>query len=161
MPYDGSRGRRRTYWEIPPLLFSAEAMMSRRLLLPAILLGLLAPSIGTAQSYITTTAHRVPFERIDSLRKLLKETQPVVAEAKRRGGVLDDVWLIHAWGGEYNVVQMTTWKSWAAIEDSTLGFGAAERKVYPDSVARKKIDDRFNWVFQGVPHVDNIYQKVE
>jgi len=56
---------------------------------------------------------------------------------------------------------MTTWKSWAAIEDTTQGFGAAERKVYPDSVARKKMDDRFNWVFQGVPHVDNIYRKVE
>ena len=61
----------------------------------------------------------------------------------------------------YNVVEMTTWKSWAAIEDTTLGINAAERKVYPDSVARKKIDDRFGWVFQGVPHADNIYQKVE
>lgn len=135
--------------------------MARQLLLPALVLSLLAPPIGAAQSYITTTAHRVPFERIDSLRKLLKVAQPVTVEAKRRGGVLDDVWLIHAWGGEYNVVEMTTWKSWAAIEDSTLGFGAAERKVYPDSIARKKIDDGFNWVFQGVPHVDNIYQKVQ
>src|SRR5882724_12013349 len=104
--------------------------MARQLLLPAFLLGLHMPSIGTAQSYVTTTAHRVPFERVDSLRKLIKETQPVVAEAKRRGGILDDVWLIHAWGGEYNVVEMTTWKSWAAIEDTTLGFGPAQRKVY-------------------------------
>ena len=135
--------------------------MSRRLLFPSLLFAFLAPSIAAAQSYVTTTAHRIPFERVDSLRKLLKETQAVATEAKRRGGVLDDVWLIHAWGGEYNVVQMTTWKSWAAIADTTLGFDAAERKVYPDSVARKKIDDRFGWVFQGVPHVDNIYQKVE
>jgi hypothetical protein len=135
--------------------------MSRHLILPALLLSLLTPSIGAAQSYVTTTAHRVPFDRVDSLRKLLKETRPVLAEAKRLGGVLDDIWLIHAWGGEYNVVNMTTWKSWAAIEDTTLGFGAATRKVYPDSVARKKINDRFNWVFQGVSHVDNIYQKVE
>jgi hypothetical protein len=135
--------------------------MSRRLLLPALLLAILAPSIGAAQSYVTTTAHRVPFDRVDSLRKLIKETQPVLAEAKRRGGILDDVWLIHAWGGEYNVVEMTTWKSWAAIEDTTQGFDAASRKVYPDSAARKKIDARFNWVFQGVPHVDNIYRKVE
>jgi hypothetical protein len=135
--------------------------MLHQLLLPALLLSLLTPSIGTAQSYITATSHRVPFERVDSLRKLLKETQPITAEAKRRGGILDDVWLVHAWGGEYNVVQMTTWKSWAAIGDTTLGFDAATRKVYPDSVARKKINDRFNWVFQGVPHVDNIYQKLE
>ena len=135
--------------------------MSRRFLLSTVLFALLAPSIAAAQSYVTTTAHRVPFDRVDSLRKLLKETQAVVTEAKRRGGILDYVWLVHAWGGEYNVVEMTTWKSWAAIEDTTLGFNAAARKVYPDSVARKKIDDRFAWVFQGVSHVDNIYQKVE
>jgi hypothetical protein len=135
--------------------------MTSRLVLPALLLSLLTPSIGAAQSYVTTTAHRVPFDRVDSLRKLLKETQPVLAEAKRRGGILEDLWLIHAWGGEYNVVQATTWKSWAAIMDTTLGISAATRKVYPDSVARKKINDRFNWVFQGVPHVDNIYQKLE
>jgi hypothetical protein len=135
--------------------------MSPRLPFSVLLLFLLMPTVGAAQSYVTTTAHRVPFERVDSLRKLLKETQPILAEAKRRGGILDDQWLIHAWGGEYNVVEMTTWKSWAAIEDTTLGFDAATKKVYPDSVARKKINDRFNWVFQGVPHVDNIYQKVE
>jgi hypothetical protein len=135
--------------------------MWRHVLRSAVLLSLIAPTIGAAQSYITTTAHRVPFDRIDSLRKLLKETKPVLAEAKRRGGILDDVWLVHAWGGEYNVVEMTTWKSWAAIEDTTLGFDAASKKIYPDSVARKRINDRFNWVFQGVPHVDNIYQKIE
>ena len=135
--------------------------MSYRLLLPALLVSLLAPATVGAQSYVTTTSHRVPFERIDSLRLLLKETKPVTAEAKRRGGILDDVWLVHAWGGEYSVVQMTTWKSWAAIGDTALGFGAATRKVYPDSVARKKINDRFNWVFEGVSHVDNIYQKIE
>jgi hypothetical protein len=133
--------------------------MWRHVLRSAVVLSLITPTIGAAQSYITTTAHRVPFDRIDSLRKLLKETKPVLVEAKRRGGILDDVWLVHAWGGEYNVMEMTTWKSWAAIEDTTLGFDAASKKVYPDSVARKKINDRFNWVFQGVPHVDNIYQK--
>jgi hypothetical protein len=42
-----------------------------------------------------------------------------------------------------------------------VGFNAATRKAYPDSVARKKINDRFDWVFEGVPHIDNIYQKVE
>jgi hypothetical protein len=135
--------------------------MWRHTVLPALLLSVLTPSIGAAQSYVTTTAHRMPFERVDSLRKLLKETRPVLAEAKRLGGILDDVWLIHAWGGEHNVVQMTTWKSWAASTDTTVGFAAATRKAYPDSVARKKIDDRFDWVFQGVSHIDNIYQKVE
>jgi hypothetical protein len=135
--------------------------MSRYLILPALLLSLLTPSIAAAQSYVTTTAHRMPFDRVDSLRKLLKETRAVTTEAKRLGGILDDMWLIHAWGGEHSVVQVTTWKSWAAITDTARGFNAATRKVYPDSVARKKINDRFNWVFEGVSHVDNIYQKAE
>lgn len=136
-------------------------LMRSNLLFPVVLLSLLAPSVGVAQTYVTTTEHRVPFERVDSLRKLIKETQPVLAEVKRRGGILDDVWLIHAWAGEYSVVEIVTYKSWAAIEDTTLGFAAAQRKVIPDSVARKKVNDRFNWVFQGVPHTDNIYIKVE
>jgi hypothetical protein len=135
--------------------------MLRRYVLPALLLSLLTPAVGAAQSFVTTTAHRVPFERLDSLRKLLKETRPVLTEAKRLGGILDDVWLIHSWGGEYTAVQITTWKSWAAITDTTTGFDAATRRAYPDSVARKKINDRFTRVFDGVLHVDNIYQKVE
>jgi hypothetical protein len=69
---------------------------------------LLAPSIGASQRYVTTTAHRVPFERTDSLRKLLEETRPVVAEATRRGGILDDVWLIHAWGGQHSSASRMT-----------------------------------------------------
>jgi hypothetical protein len=128
---------------------------------PALLLSLLTPSTGAAQTYVTTTAWRVPFERIDSLQQLLKETRPVLAEAKRLGGIVDNVWLIHAWGGEYTAVNMTTWKSWAAITDTTVGFEAATRRAIPDSVARKKIDDRFARVFQGLTHLDNIYVKAE
>jgi hypothetical protein len=74
---------------------------------------------------------------------------------------LNNVWLIHAWGGEHNVLNITTWKSWAAMEDTALGFGAATREVYPDSVQRKRINNAFQWVFEGQPHVDNIYRKVE
>ena len=119
------------------------------------------PTTAHAQSYVSTTAWRVPFNRIDSLQKLLKATKAVSIEAKRRGGILDDMWLIHAWGNEYSAVQVTTWKSWAAIEDTTLGFDAAARKIYPDSLQRKRIQDGYNWVFEGLTHVDNIYRKVE
>jgi hypothetical protein len=135
--------------------------MSPQLLLAAILLFLLTPSIAAGQTYVTIAEHRVPFERVDTLQQLLKESRPVVAEAKRAGGIIDDVWLIHRWAGEYNVVNITTYKSWAAIEDTTLGLGAAQRKVFPHSAARKKINDRFTWVFKGVSHRDNIYVKAE
>ena len=135
--------------------------MPRDLLLPGLFLFLLTPSIAAAQTYVTIAEHRVPFERVDTLQQLLKESRPVLAEAKRNGGIVDDVWLIHRWAGEYNVVNITTYKSWAAIEDTTLGLGAAQRKVFPDSVARKKLNDRFTWVFEGVSHRDNIYVKAE
>jgi hypothetical protein len=128
---------------------------------PALVVSLLTPSVGAAQTYVTTTAWRVPFERMDSLQQLLKETRRVQAEAKKLGGIVDNVWLIHAWGGDYTAVNMTTWKSWAAITDTTTGFDAATRKVFPDSAARKKINDRFAWVFQGLTHQDNIYVKAE
>jgi hypothetical protein len=120
-----------------------------------------SPTNAHAQNYVSTTAWRVAFSRIDSLQKLLKATKAVEVEAKRRGGVLDHMWLIHAWGNEYTAVEVTTWKSWAAIEDTTLGFTAAERKVYPDSLQRKRFDDGFNWVFEGLTHQDNIYRKAE
>jgi hypothetical protein len=120
-----------------------------------------SPTTADAQSYVSTTAWRIPFSRIDSLKKLIKTTKAVEVEAKRRGGILDHMWLIHAWGNEYTAVEVTTWKSWAAIEDTTLDIGAAERKVYPDSLQRKRIDDGFNWVIEGLSHEDNIYRKAE
>ena len=141
--------------------YSPEVLCTRQLLLPGILLFLLTPSIAAGQTYVTIAEHRVPFERMDTLQQLLKETRPVLAEVKRKGGIVDDVWLIHKWAGEYNAVNITTYKSWAAIEDTTLGYGPALRKVFPDSVARKKLTDRINWVFEGVSHRDNIYVKAE
>ena len=138
--------------------------MSKRPLGTGIALALLVAAgleAAEAQQYISTTSYRVPFNRIDSLQKLLKATKAVEQEAKRRGGVVDNLWLIHVWGGEENVLNITTWKNWAAMADTALGFGAATRKVYPDSTQRKRINDGFLWVFEAQPHVDNIYQKVE
>jgi hypothetical protein len=138
--------------------------MSKRALVTGISLAMLIAGGfkgAEAQQYVSTTAFRVPFNRLDSLQKLLKATQAVTQEAKRRGGVVDNVWLIHAWGGEQNVLQITTWKNWAAMADTALGFGAATRKVYPDSTQRKRINDAFLWVFEAQPHVDNIYLKAE
>ena len=45
--------------------------------------------------------------------------------------------------------------------DSTLSIDAAFRKVYADSSARKRMEDRFNWVFNGVSHADNIYRRLD
>ena len=138
--------------------------MSKRPLGTGIALALLVAAglqTAEAQQYISTTSYRVPFNRLDSLQKLLKATKAVEQEAKRRGGVVDNLWLIHAWGGEENVLNITTWKNWGAMADTALGFSAATRKVYPDSTQRKRINDGFLWVFEAQPHVDNIYQKVE
>ncbi len=113
-----------------------------------------------AQTYVTTTAHRLPPERLDSLRALIQVGKPAVEAAKRRGGIADVYWLIHAWGGEYNAIEVITWTSWAAVGDPTLNVEGSYPTVYPDPEQRKRVEAAWSWVFAGVHHEDNIYFKV-
>ena len=41
----------------------------------------------------------------------------MLTEARRLGGIVDDAWLIHSWGGEYTVLQMTN------LEVMGCGYG--------------------------------------
>lgn len=122
-------------------------------------LALLARGVA-AQTYVTTTAHRVPPERLDSLRALIAAEKPAVEAAKKRGGIADVYWLIHAWGGEYNAVEVITWTSWAAVGDPSLNVEGSYPVVYPDPAVRKRVEAAWAWVFAGVHHEDNIYYKV-
>lgn len=121
-------------------------------------LTVLAPA-ARAQAYVTTTAHRIPPERLDSLKALIRASQPAVEEAKRRGGIVEVHWLIHEWGGEYNAIEVITWSSWAAIGNPALNVEGSYPTLYPDPAVRKRIEDAWAWVFQGVHHEDGIYRK--
>jgi len=102
---------------------------------------------------------RVPWAKVDSLQKLVKEyTIPVVAEAKKRGTILDYHLLIHHTGGEYNVVIMTKFPSWAAIDEGA-GFRAVFETIELDKAKRDSVRASFNWVFESATHKDNIYRE--
>jgi hypothetical protein len=121
----------------------------------------LAASPAAGQAVVTTTAYRVPAERLDSLRSLIRALKPAIAEAKRKGGVLDEFWLLHVWGDEYNAVEVITWASWGVVGDTTLSVESTYPKLYPDPAERRRVIEGWNWVFAGVPHRDNIYRRVE
>lgn len=113
---------------------------------------------GTPYWYVSS--HKIAWEKVDSLQSLIKlYTIPILAEVKKDGGLLDYKVLIHNTGDEYNVVIMSKYPSWAAI-DKGAGWGAAFKKIEPDKAKRKKVSDAFNWVFRGRVHIDNIYTEV-
>ena len=100
---------------------------------------------------------KVDYAKIDSLQTLIKEyTNPIVAEAKKTGPLLDFKILIHHTGDEYNVVTMEKYPSWSAIDESS-GRSAAFKKIQPDKDKRKEINDAFNWIFAPYIHYDGIY----
>lgn len=130
-----------------------------------LMLALAGLSAGVAQSapaqtYVTLTAHRLPPDRLDALRALIAAEQPAIEAAKRKGGIVDVHWLIHAWGNEYNAIEVITWSSWAAVGDPSLNVEGAYDVVYKDPAERKRVEAAWASVFQGVHHEDGIYYKV-
>jgi len=129
-----------------------------------ILLALFIPSFLLAQEeekkdvpYWYVSSHKIPWEKIDSLQAMVKKyTVPAVAEAKKSGRILDYNILIQHTGDEYNVVTMTKFPSWAAIDEGA-GWGAAMKIVVPDKEERNKAWAGWRWVFEGVPRIHNIY----
>jgi hypothetical protein len=109
------------------------------------------------QPYWVVSYYEVPWARVDSLVKLYRQHRiPVVEEAKRAGTILDYRILIHHFGSEENVVIMEKYPSWEAIDRGT-GFGEAARRLGRDEEAQRQISEGFDWVFEGVPHRDEIY----
>lgn len=106
------------------------------------------------------TQYQVDFQKIDSLQKLLRTyTLPLAEEAKKSGVVLDEKWLIHHTGTEYNVLQLRHVRSWEAINSDTT-VGRAMRRLWPDSGRRVDINRAFAEMLSGAPHRDAIYVPV-
>jgi hypothetical protein len=109
------------------------------------------------KAYWYTSSFKIPWAKVDSLKKLVKMyVNPIVAQAKKSGRILDYRVLIHHTGDEYNVVIMEQYPSWVAI-DKGNGFADAFKVVEPDAAKRKVGYAAWNWVFEGVVHIDNIY----
>ena len=109
--------------------------------------------------YWENTYYKINEARIDSLKKLeIKYSIPVVAEAKKRGLILEFYTLIHHTGDEYNLIFMTKLPSWAALEKNW--FWETFRAIEPNEDKRKAAYDAYGWVFDGAFHYDGIYTEI-
>lgn len=103
---------------------------------------------------------QVPWERTDSLAKLLRLYPEWLTKARELGHILDSQTWIHSYGDEWNVVQVRTFPSWKAFTDQKPGWGMEVfRMVEPDSTKRAAFLAGTAWVYQGTIHRDNIYVK--
>jgi hypothetical protein len=110
--------------------------------------------------YWYVLSFKVPWAKVDTLEKLVeKYTVPIVAEAKKRGTILDYKFLIHHTGDEYNVVVMQKYASWATIDEGPQ-FNAAFEAIEPDKSKRDEVNKSFDWIFEGTVHKDNIYREI-
>lgn len=108
-------------------------------------------------AYWYVTQFQVDFRLADSLGKMLKAHRtPVAEELKRSGNMLEERWLLHHTGNEWNVLRIQKFPNWAAMNDNAAGM-AAIRKVVPDSARRATINSAFRDIFQANPHRDGIY----
>ncbi len=141
---------------------------------PALLAGLLLaiPAVAQAQAgqttrrqvydaqgrYVYATFQTVNWNRVDSLVQLRAAVFPAVrAKAIEMGCYLDQQMLIHHTGNAQNVVTLTYYPTWEAV-NNTGCQGRAFVAAIPDSARRAAVVAGNNWVFEGGgAHNDIIY----
>ncbi len=120
------------------------------------------PAVGQEsqeQPVVYINQNQIPWDRIDSLTTLLQSRPQWTAKAKELGHILDEKFLIHMHGDEWNVVVITAYPSWTAFANLSPGWrGEVARMVEPDSTRRAAINAGYDWVFAGTMHRDNIYR---
>jgi hypothetical protein len=138
----------------------------RRVLWPlaAIACLLVGFTFGFAQqqqptAYWYVTQYQIDFRRTDSLSKLIKAFTPAREELKRSGNLLEERWLLHHTGNEWNVLHIRKFPSWAAMNDEGAAI-AALRKAVPDSVRRDAMIRAGQELFQANAHRDGIYVEI-
>ena len=112
-------------------------------------------------AYWYVSAYNIPWEKVDSLQSLNRQyTAPVVEDSKQAGRILDRKMLIHHTANEYNVIIMTKFPSWEAI-DRGAGFDEFAEQRW-DEAKNEEIEAAFDWVFEGAgAHQDWIYGEAE
>lgn len=114
----------------------------------------------TPQHYVTVASYQVDFSKVDSLSKLVRAySLPIADEAKKMGVLLEYRVLIHYYAGRDNVVILRKFNSWGAIQSDT-SYNAAFRRLVPDSLKRRAINDAFSAIFGSNLHHDEIYAEV-
>lgn len=137
----------------------------RRLSASLLLVALVGAAPAVAQQaeerpVVYLTQYQIPWARTDSLSKLLRLYPEWLTRATALGYILDDEWLIHMHGDEWNVVHLRTFPSWKGFADQQPDWATEVfRMVEPDSTKRAAFGAGLNWVFEGTQHRDNIYRK--
>lgn len=111
------------------LLFGLLALMLIGGLLPA------SPALGQDQEprYWTISSSKIVGARLgECLEAQHKYLTPINQELKTRGLLLDSKTLVHAWGDEWNVVNVSVHDSWADIQGAQDAFGDIRRELYTD-----------------------------
>lgn len=118
------------------------------------------PTMATAQDgeddarwYVSM--YSVPWSQVDSLGKLIDKDAPLVEAAIERGHIVEAKALIHDTGDEWNVVFMTKFANWAAI-DANPGLGDIAEELWGEE-AREARGDAYGEIFGSGAHRDYIY----
>lgn len=128
----------------------------------AFLVAFSMPTPSTAQEsaeeetpYWYVNYFTIDWTRTDSLIKLWTLTEPVRELRKKNGEILEWLGLMHNTGNEHNVVIMTKYPSWSAINADSK----ATETVFTNAAERARLNDGFNWVFGAAPHQDVIFRE--
>lgn len=112
------------------------------------------------QSYWTIT--RVTMPRAadrDSLQAIMKESAGARAEVRKKG--ISRYWLFEQAGGSgAQVLVLTRYPTWAAIQDTTLSFTpAVYRRTMPDSVKRVAWMRRWQELMASMPRERSLWRE--
>ncbi len=111
-------------------------------------------------AYWYVSHYRVSWAKIDSLTSFVRNDEELIGEGISRGNFLEAKVLVHHTGDEWNVVFMTKYPSWEAI-DADPGLGPLAEEMW-GAERRQARSDAFDYLTQeaGGAHRDYIYQEM-
>lgn len=111
-------------------------------------------------AYWYVSHYRVSWDKIDSLMSFVQNDEELVREGISRGNFLEGKVLVHHTGDEWNVVFMTKYPSWEAI-DADPGLGPLAEEMW-GADRRQARGDALEYLTQevGGAHRDYIYQEM-
>jgi hypothetical protein len=121
-------------------------------------------TVGFAQPqqqtpYWYVSQYQVDFRLTDSLAAMIKLGSGMREELKRTGHLLEERWLLHHTGNEWNVLHIRKYPNWAAVNDQAAAT-AAMQKAFPDSARRAALNRAWEGIFQETAHRDGIYVEI-
>lgn len=118
------------------------------------------PPSGQTYWTVSRVTMPLPADR-DSLRAIMKESAGVRAEALKRNGI-SRYWLVEQAGGNNaQVLILTRYPSWAAIQDTVLGFTSdLYRRTMPDSTKRMAWMKRWRDLMAAKPTERSLWHEI-